>query len=70
MIVREIGWPTHGYDRQNGRKTDGQIGQRQVEKTISQRILFGSLSGIGGRVSVTVENNELRVDIEATVKEK
>lgn len=61
---------SHGYDRQMGARPMARLVKDRLKKPLANELLFGSLSGIGGRVSVTVENNELKVDIEATVKEK
>jgi ATP-dependent Clp protease ATP-binding subunit ClpA len=61
---------SHGYDRLMGARPMARLVKDRLKKPLANELLFGSLSGIGGRVSVTVENNELRVDIEATVKEK
>lgn len=60
---------SHGYDRQMGARPMARLVKEKLKKPLANELLFGSLME-GGRVHVTVENGELRVDIEAACKVK
>lgn len=60
----------NGYDKQMGARPMGRLVKDKLKKPLASEILFGSLAENGGRVSVTVENAELRVQIEAPCKVK
>lgn len=64
------GWlASHGYDRQMGARPMARLVKDRLKKPLASELLFGRLSE-GGRVQVTLENDELRVDMEATCKVK
>ncbi len=60
----------HGFDKQMGARPMSRLVKDKLKKPLASEILFGSLAESGGRVSVTVENGELRVQIEAPCKVK
>ena len=59
-----------GYDKQMGARPMSRLVKEKLKKPLASEILFGSLAEAGGRVSVTVESGELRVQIEAPCKVK
>jgi ATP-dependent Clp protease ATP-binding subunit ClpA len=58
---------SHGYDRQMGARPMARLVKDRLKKPLANELLFGSLSE-GGYVNVTVENEELKVDIKQLVK--
>lgn len=60
----------HGYDKPMGARPMARLVKDKLKKPLANEILFGSLAENGGHVTVTVENEELRVDIDATCKVK
>jgi ATP-dependent Clp protease ATP-binding subunit ClpA len=58
---------SHGYDRQMGARPMARLVKDKLKKPLANELLFGRLLE-GGRVLVTVENEELKVDLEALVK--
>ncbi|MBP9764686.1 MAG: hypothetical protein KBD03_05130, partial [Gammaproteobacteria bacterium] len=58
------------YDKQMGARPMSRLVKEKLKKPLASEILFGSLAEAGGRVSVTVESGELRVQIEAPCKVK
>jgi len=60
----------HGYDKLMGARPMARLVKDKLKKPLANEILFGSLAESSGRVSVSVENDELRVNIEAPCKVK
>lgn len=60
---------SHGYDRQMGARPMARLFKEKLKKPLANELLFGTLLE-GGNVHVTVDNNELRVDIKAACKVK
>jgi ATP-dependent Clp protease ATP-binding subunit ClpA len=60
---------SHGYDRQMGARPMARLVKDKLKKPMANELLFGSLLE-GGRVTVTVEGTELKVDLEAACKVK
>lgn len=64
------GWlAEHGYDKQMGARPMARLIKDRLKKPLANELLFGSLS-MGGHVTVSVENGELKVEIDSTCKEK
>ena len=59
----------HGYDRQMGARPMAHLVKDRLKKPLANELLFGTLTE-GGKVTVTVENGELRVDIVTACKVK
>jgi ATP-dependent Clp protease ATP-binding subunit ClpA len=59
-----------GYDKQMGARPMARLVKEKLKKPLASEILFGSLAEAGGRVNVTVENGELRVQIDSPCKVK
>ena len=53
-----------GYDRQMGARPMARVIQEQLKKPLAELILFGALADKGGRVHVTVVDDQLRLDAE------
>lgn len=60
---------SHGYDRQMGARPMARLVKDKLKKPLANELLFGRLLE-GGRVVVTVEAGELKVDLEAACKVK
>lgn len=60
---------SHGYDRQMGARPMARLVKDKLKKPLASELLFGTLSE-GGRVRVTVLEDELRVDIDTACKVK
>lgn len=61
----------HGYDKQMGARPMSRLVKDRLKKPLANEILFGRLAAEGGgRVSVSVVNNELHVEIETACKVK
>jgi ATP-dependent Clp protease ATP-binding subunit ClpA len=56
----------YGYDKHMGARPMARLMKEKLKKPLAEELLFGELSEAGGRVSVTVENHELKIMIEAT----
>lgn len=54
----------HGYDEAMGARPMQRLIQTKIKKELAEDILFGRLSNGGGVVHVTVENDDLKLDIE------
>jgi ATP-dependent Clp protease ATP-binding subunit ClpA len=61
---------SHGYDRQMGARPMARLVKDRLKKPLANEILFGRLAENGGRVSVMVEDNDLKVKIETLSKIK
>ncbi len=59
-----------GYDKQMGARPMARLVKDKLKKPLASEILFGSLVEGNARVTVTVENGELRVQIDTPIKEK
>lgn len=55
----------HGYDKQMGARPMARLVKEKLKKPLADELLFGRLASHGGTVTVTVENDELKIDIEA-----
>jgi ATP-dependent Clp protease ATP-binding subunit ClpA len=55
----------HGYDKHMGARPMDRLVKDVLKKPLADELLFGDLSTNGGRVSVTVEKNELKVSFES-----
>lgn len=53
-----------GYDRQMGARPMARLIQEQLKKPLAELILFGALADRGGRVRVSVDKGELKIDAE------
>ncbi len=60
----------NGYDKQMGARPMARLIKNKLKKPLANEILFGTLAEAGGRVSVRVEANDLKVRIEALCKVK
>ncbi len=60
---------THGYDKQMGARPMARLVRDKLKKPLASEILFGNLPA-GGKVFVYVEDDELRVKLEAPCKLK
>jgi len=60
---------SHGYDRQMGARPMARLVKDRLKKPLANELLFGNLTE-GGKVCVTVDNGELRVDIVMACKVK
>lgn len=59
-------WLTeHGYDKHMGARPMGRLIQEKVKKPLAEEILFGKLTS-GGKVRLTVANDELNLVIDET----
>lgn len=61
---------SHGYDRQMGARPMARLVKDRLKKPLANEILFGRLAEGGGRVSVMVEDDDLKVKIETLSKIK
>ena len=52
----------HGYDEKMGARPMARLIQEKVNKPLANEILFGALSDGGGRVRVTVEDDDIALD--------
>ena len=55
----------HGYDKLMGARPMDRLVKDVLKKPLADELLFGELSVHGGRVSVTVDKNELKVSFES-----
>ncbi len=55
---------THGYDKKMGARPMQRLIQTRIKKPLAEDILFGKLSNNGGIVNVTVEDDDLHLEIE------
>lgn len=53
----------HGYDEKMGARPMARLIQEKLKKPLAEMVLFGALSN-GGSVHVTVENDELHIELE------
>lgn len=59
----------HGYDKQMGARPMARLIKDRLKKPLANELLFGNLS-MGGHVSVSVEQGELKVVVDSPCKEK
>jgi ATPases with chaperone activity, ATP-binding subunit len=52
----------HGYDKTMGARPMARLIQDKVKRALAEELLFGELVH-GGHVVVTLENNEIKVEI-------
>ncbi|MFP8965104.1 ATP-dependent Clp protease ATP-binding subunit ClpA [Pokkaliibacter sp. CJK22405] len=55
----------HGYDDKMGARPMARLIQDKMKRPLAEDILFGKLSEKGGKVEVSVENDELKLEVEA-----
>jgi ATP-dependent Clp protease ATP-binding subunit ClpA len=55
----------NGYDEKMGARPMARLIQEKLKKPLAEHVLFGDLSNGGGVVTVTVDNDELALTIEA-----
>lgn len=55
----------HGYSEQMGARPMARLIQEKLKKALAEDILFGKLSENGGDVTITIENDDIRLDIES-----
>ncbi|BFM16215.1 ATP-dependent Clp protease ATP-binding subunit ClpA [Maricurvus nonylphenolicus] len=55
----------NGYDEKMGARPMARLIQEKLKKPLAEQVLFGDLSSNGGVVTVTVDNDELDIAIEA-----
>lgn len=53
---------THGYDHKMGARPMARIIQEHIKKPLAEELLFGRLAN-GGKVKVTVENEDIKVEV-------
>ena len=58
-----------GFDKLMGARPMARLIQDQLKRPLADELLFGKLAG-GGRVSVTVQNGELKIDMATEAKSK
>lgn len=54
----------NGYDAKMGARPMARLIQDKIKKPLAEEVLFGRLSSSGGRVKVTVRNDDIALDIE------
>ncbi|MEO8000948.1 MAG: hypothetical protein ABI644_03655, partial [Arenimonas sp.] len=54
----------NGFDAQMGARPMSRLLQDKIKRPLADELLFGKLSN-GGRVTVMVENGELKIDTQA-----
>ena len=54
----------NGYDEKMGARPMQRLIQNRIKKELAEDILFGRLSHGGGTVHVTVEDDDLKLEIE------
>jgi len=59
----------HGYDKSMGARPMLRLVQNKIKKPLAEDILFGKLVN-GGDVHVTVENDDIRLEIDTSDKDK
>jgi ATP-dependent Clp protease ATP-binding subunit ClpA len=57
-----------GYDKHMGARPMARIIQEHIKKPLAELVLFGDLASHGGVVHVSVEGDELKLDVEANTK--
>ncbi|TFH69009.1 ATP-dependent Clp protease ATP-binding subunit ClpA [Gammaproteobacteria bacterium LSUCC0057] len=55
----------NGYDRKMGARPMARLIQEKIKKPLAEEVLFGRLSNGGGRVRVTVKEDQIALEIEA-----
>ncbi len=60
---------SHGYDRQMGARPMARLVKDRLKKPLANELLFGRLTE-SGQVRVSVDKDELKVDIETLCKVK
>jgi ATP-dependent Clp protease ATP-binding subunit ClpA len=55
----------HGYDKKMGARPMARLIQDKLKKPLAEEVLFGGLSEKGGTVHVTVENDDIHLDMES-----
>ena len=54
---------TRGYDKIMGARPMHRLVKETLKKPLAEELLFGGLSTNGGKVKVTVENNEIKITV-------
>jgi ATP-dependent Clp protease ATP-binding subunit ClpA len=55
----------HGYDKKMGARPMDRLVKNLLKKPLANEVLFGQLSNKGGKVKVTVDSDELKLDFTA-----
>jgi len=55
----------HGYDQEMGARPMARLIQEQIKKPLAEQILFGDLAEKGGRVVISVSEDQLKLECEA-----
>ena len=58
---------THGYDVQMGARPMARLIQEKIKKPLAEKLLFGELSEQGGRVQVSVVDDDISLEIDEAV---
>ena len=59
-----------GYDEKMGARPMYRIIQDKIKKPLAEELIFGELSKNGGSVIVTVEDNELKIDLKSSPRKE
>ena len=59
-----------GYDEKMGARPMYRIIQDKIKKPLAEELIFGKLSKNGGSVIVTVEDDELKIDLESSPRKE
>ena len=60
----------HGYDDKMGARPMYRIIQDKIKKPLAEELIFGELSKNGGSVIVTVEDDELKIDLKSSPRKE
>ena len=60
----------HGYDDKMGARPMYRIIQDKIKKPLAEELIFGELSKNGGSVIVTVEDDELKIDLKSSLRKE
>ncbi len=60
----------HGYNEAMGARPMARLIQEKLKKALAEDILFGELSDGGGDVNVTVENDDIKLNIQGKKKQQ
>jgi len=60
---------SHGYDEKMGARPMDRLVKNLVKKPLANQMLFGNLANKGGKVEITVADNDLQINFEETPEE-